>query len=227
MENRKNIAVEFNEFSRNYTNDMIGCVPYYKELIESFVKFLPDNFYPKSILDLGCGNGNITAQLLSRFPDATYTLVDASDEMINLCRNQFKNFDVIFSNSYFKDFSFCVDHYDLVVAGFSLHHCDTKEKKMLFKAIYSSLKKDGIFAYSDLMISKTNPDHPLLLSQWNRFVNHNFPNGEKWDWLMEHYAAFDKPTDYKSQLEWMKKAGFSFINTPFREGYWLHIQAVK
>ncbi len=123
MTTGKNIALEFNEFSKNYTNDMIGCVPHYLQLVSSFVKSLPANFNPNSILDLGCGNGNITAQLVSYFPNATFTLVDASSDMIDLCRNRFRGYDFIYTNKYFKDFLFNTENYDLVVAGFSLHHC--------------------------------------------------------------------------------------------------------
>lgn len=227
MEKGKNIALEFNEFSKNYTNDMIGCVPHYLELVSSFVKHLPENFNPTSILDLGCGNGNITAQLIKYFPKATYTLVDASPEMIELCRNQFKDYDINYYNKYFQDFLFTPESYDLIVAGFSLHHCDNTEKQSIFKDINSALKKGGIFSYSDLMISKTNPDHPKELEQWNKFVNISFPDGEKWAWIMEHYEAFDKPTDYLVQIEWLKNAGFSNIQIPFRKDYWVNLQAVK
>ncbi|RKS53073.1 ubiquinone/menaquinone biosynthesis C-methylase UbiE [Gillisia mitskevichiae] len=227
MESVNNIALEFNEFSKNYTNDMIGCVPHYKELISSFIKYLPDNFSPISILDLGCGNGNITSQLISHFPNATYTMVDASSEMIELCRKQFKSHNVIYSNMYFNDFIFKPESYDLIVAGFSLHHCDYKEKRSIFKAIYSSLKIGGMFSYSDLMINKTNPDHPVLLDEWHHFVNSNFPDGEKWAWVMEHYKAFDKPTDYLDQIECLRNVGFTNIQIPFKEGYWVYLQAVK
>jgi len=75
-----NIASEFNEFSKDYTNDMVKCVPYYNALISSFTEILPPDFQPLTILDLGCGNGNVTAQLLPSFPKSEYTLVDASDE---------------------------------------------------------------------------------------------------------------------------------------------------
>ena len=47
MEIGKNIAIEFNDFSKNYTNDMIGYVPHYLQLISSFAKYLPDNFNPQ------------------------------------------------------------------------------------------------------------------------------------------------------------------------------------
>ncbi|MBO6880732.1 class I SAM-dependent methyltransferase [Winogradskyella sp.] len=227
MKIKKNIALEFNDFSKNYTNDMIGCVPHYTELISSFVKHLPHDFYPKSILDLGCGNGNVSAQLMPHFPDATYTLVDASNEMINLCRKQFNAYNVIYANKYFKDFRFKNEEFDLIVAGFSLHHCDEVEKQSIFNNIYNSLKKGGVFSYSDLMINKTNPDHENLVESWKKFVNKSFPDGEKWAWIMEHYDAFDKPTDYFTQIEYLKSAGFDNIQTPFREGYWTHIQTVK
>ena len=221
------IAIEFNDFSKNYTNDMIGCVPHYLSLISSFTKYFPDNFNPKSILDLGSGNGNVTAQLIPSFPNATFTLVDASAEMINLCRSQFKDYDFIYDNKYFKDFLFKEKSYDLIAAGFSLHHCDENEKQSIFKNINTSLKKGGIFSYSDLMISKTNPDHPMLLEQWKEFVNTNFSDEKKWIWLMEHYEFFDKPTDYLVQIEWMRNSGFTNIQILFREDYWIHLQTVK
>jgi len=223
----KNIALEFNEFSKNYTNDMIGCVPHYLQLLSNFTKHFPDKFNPQSILDLGSGNGNVTAQLLPYFPKATFTLVDVSAEMIDLCRNQFNDYNFIYANKYFKDFIFKEENYDLIVAGFSLHHCDEKEKQHLFKKIYTSLKKGGIFSYSDLMISKTNPDHPMFLEKWKEFVNSNFSDGKKWNWLMEHYDAFDKPTDYMVQVDWMRNIGFSNIQIPFREEYWAYLQVVK
>lgn len=227
MPTGNDIALEFNDFSKNYTNDMIGCAPYYLQLVSSFVKSLPDNFNPNSILDLGCGNGNISAQLVAYFPKATFTLVDASSEMIDLCRNQFNDYDFIYSNKYFKDFLFNAESYDLIVAGFSLHHCDNTEKQSIFKDINSSLTKGGIFSYSDLMITKNNPDHPGLLKKWEKFVNNNFPDGEKWTWIMEHYEAFDKPTDYLVQIEWLKNAGFTNIQITFKKQYWVHLQAVK
>lgn len=227
MKTANTIALEFNDFSKNYTNDMIGCVPHYLSLISSVCNQFPDNFNPTSILDLGSGNGNVTAQLIPYFPNATFTLVDGSAEMINLCRSQFKEYNIVYVNTYFKDFLFEEGNYDLVVAGFSLHHCDDNEKQSLFKNIYTSLKKGGIFSYTDLMISKTNPDHEILLIKWKEFVNNNFSDGKKWTWLMEHYDAFDKPTDYMVQIEWLINSGFTDIQIPFKNEHWTHLQAIK
>ena len=227
MRIQEDIASEFNEFSANYTRDMIACVPYYLELISSFTTDLPISFDPKNILDLGCGNGNTTAEIIERFPNAEYELVDASQKMIDLCEYRFRDYKVRYLTSYFEDFTFTEDRYDMATAGFSLHHCDSEEKKTLFQSIRKSLKPGGIFAMSDLMISKKSDQHPQLLEDWKTFVMKSFPNTEKWKWLMEHYAEFDKPDNYDDQIEWLKEAGFSKVEIVFQEDYWIHIRATK
>ena len=227
MRIKDNIASEFNEFSKNYTNDMIRCVPHYLKLMSFFSDYLPVGFIPKHILDLGCGNGNVASRLLQLFPDSKFTLLDASEQMINICKTQFKDYQVEYVESYFKDHRFKDDYYDLITAGFSLHHCDSEEKKMLFQKINRSLKKGGVFSCSDLMINKNKPEHLKLLNAWRAFVYKSFPNGEKWKWLMEHYDEFDKPDDYNDQIKWLKEAGFKNIKLPIKEDYWIHIQAIK
>lgn len=227
MKIKDTIAEEFSEFSKNYTDDMIGCVPHYLKLMSCFTETLPEKLNPQNILDLGCGNGNVTSTLVKSFPNSAYTLLDASQEMLNLCKKRFENYTIEYVESYFNDFDFKENQYDLIVAGFSLHHCDSKEKRELFKKINSSLKKGGIFSYTDLMISKNNAEHSTLLKQWKVFVDTNFPDGEKWKWLKEHYDEFDKPDNYKDQLKWLKDAGFKTIEITTRKDYWMHLQTIK
>ncbi len=227
MRIRDNIENEFNVFSKDYTSDMMGCVPHYSKLVSAFTSCLPKNFIPKHILDLGCGNGNVTSKILQLFPESNFTLLDASQEMITICKSRFKSYKVEYVKSYFNDYRFKSDYYNLITAGFSLHHCDSEEKKSLFIHIYKSLKRGGIFSFSDLMVNRSKLEHSKLLKEWEAFVNRNFPDGEKWKWLMEHYNEFDKPDDYNDQIKWLQDAGFTIINLPFKEDYWINIQAVK
>ena len=206
---------------------MIRCVPHYEKLMSFFTEYLPKKFTPKNILDLGCGNGNVTSRLLQLFPESNFTLLDASQEMINLCKEQFKAYNVEYVESYFKDYKFKDNHFDLITAGFSFHHCNSEEKKTLFQSINWSLKKGGIFSCSDLMINKNKPEHLVLLKKWKSFVYESFPDGEKWEWLMEHYNAFDNPDDYKDQIKWLNEAGFKDVRLPTKENCWAHIQAIK
>ena len=41
------------------------------------------------VLDVGCGNGKVTAEIASRVPDGTVLGVDSSAEMIASARHQF------------------------------------------------------------------------------------------------------------------------------------------
>lgn len=218
---------EFNEFSVNYTEDMVRCVPHYLKLLSAFVENLPLDFKPKRILDLGCGNGNVTFELIQKFPDSHYVLLDASNEMIELCRRRFQGYDIEFITSYFKDYQFGTNNFDLITAGFSLHHCDLDEKQQIFRRIYKSLKPRGNFGYSDLMIDKNLPEHIQFLKEWELFVKSNYPNSDKWEWLMTHYLEYDKPDALDSQIKWLKEAGFGTIRETILGNYWTYLNAVK
>ncbi len=227
MRVKENIILEFDEFSNDYTQDMIKCVPHYEQLVSGIVSFLPPDFKASNILDLGCGNGNLIELLIARYPDSLYTLVDASPEMLKICRERFPDTRLAFFEGYFDDYIFTADHFDLITASFSFHHINSREKESMFKKIYGALREGGIFCSSDLMIHKSNPAHPVLLEEWKEFVIGNHSDDEKWNWLMEHYNTFDQPDDLKDQLEWLQMAGFSTVHVPWNKGHWVTIQAIK
>ena len=113
MKVKDSIAAEFDQFSGNYTEDMTKCVPHYPKLLSCFSDCLPDDFSPDTVLDLGCGNGNVTALLLNKFPRAHYTLLDASPEMLALCKQRFAGNNVTFIERYFRDYHFPQCRFDL------------------------------------------------------------------------------------------------------------------
>lgn len=226
MKLQNNIAEEFNEFSKNYTADMVKVVPYYLKLLEQFSQDLPTNLNPKHIMDLGCGNGNITNKLLKLYPKAHYTLLDASDNMLELCKAQFGSHNKTYVQSYFQDYEFPILQFDMVVAGFSIHHCNAKDKQRLLKHIYKSLKPNGVFMCSDLMVDKNTKEHEILLEFWKDFVL-NSSDQDTWEWLMEHYKTYDNPNNLIQQLKWLKQAGFTNYNISIYNTYWVHLKAFK
>jgi len=226
MKLQSNIVEEFNEFSKNYTADMVKVVPYYLKLLEQFSEDLPKDFNPKQILDLGCGNGNITHKLLERYPHADITLLDASESMLELCKAQFGTHNKTYVQSYFQDYEFPILQFDLVVAGFSIHHCNANEKQRLLKHIYKSLIPNGVFMCSDLMVDRNTKEHESLLEFWKDFVL-NSSDLETWEWLMEHYKTYDNPNSLNQQLKWLKQAGFTGFNIKIYNTYWVHLKAFK
>jgi trans-aconitate 2-methyltransferase len=55
--------------------------------IHDLLHFLGPDYHPASIIDLGCGPGNSTEILTTRFPNASITGVDASPAMLAKARN--------------------------------------------------------------------------------------------------------------------------------------------
>ena len=227
MKIKETLAAEFDRFSDNYTEDMIRCVPHYQRLLCSISDSLPEDLRASRILDLGCGNGNVTALLLEKFPEAAYTLLDASPDMLELCRQRFSGKNITCVRSYFRDYTFPENYFDLITACFSLHHSDSEEKRWIFPRLFVALKPGGIFTCSDLMINKGTTEHEELIREWEAFVNANHSDGEKWAWLAEHYEAYDRPDDYVDQESWLLNAGFHNVGVKWRAGNWVHFVAGK
>ncbi len=79
-----------------------------------------DSVEPRSILELGCGTGFLTSQLIDRFPNATIDAIDISDEMIRLAKHLLPSprvrWQVADMNQFQSDRT-----YDLIASSTALH----------------------------------------------------------------------------------------------------------
>ncbi len=221
------IGQVFNEMSDQYTDIMDEMVPHYRRLISSMLEYLPADFKPDKILDLGCGNGNVCELSMVRFPDAEYHLVDASDDMIQLCKTRFSGHSMTYEQNLFQHLNLPSDTYDLVLAGFSLHHLNAEEKVLFFASLLPSLSAEGIFTCADLFVNKNSVEHEQLLSEWNTFATAPGKSREDWDWVKSHYETYDKPDEYMAQRSWLLEAGFRDVKLSWNEGHWGCYHAFK
>ncbi len=227
MQLQDDLSSEFDHFSANYTADMTRLVPHYQALLLAMVDRIPSDFKATRILDLGCGNGNCTARLLKRFPKGEYNFVDASAEMLRHCQKRFPTINARYHQSYFQELSFPENSFDLIVAGFSLHHLKGPEKQPFFKQARSWLTPNGLLTFSDLMIDRNNEAiHAPFLREWQRFTFDNQSTPAEWEWLMDHYNTYDFPDDAQLQLQWLENAGFASAKITWQaDHYWTSIAA--
>ncbi|MDQ7783540.1 MAG: class I SAM-dependent methyltransferase [Desulfomonilaceae bacterium] len=76
-----------------------NCVPRYGEAVSVAAGWLDRLLIPKRgarIIDLGCGTGNTTEELVRLFPDGIITCVDGSREMIAVARTKLENREMEF-----------------------------------------------------------------------------------------------------------------------------------
>ena len=222
------IGQVFDEIADGYTSLMEDMVPHYRELITAMLSYLPQGFTPGRILDLGCGNGNVTAMCRVLYPEATYHLVDASAEMIGRCKARFGSKGMTYEQQFFQAMELQPDTYDLMIAGFSFHHVPAGEKQQLFAALHPALTEQGVLTSADLFINKDDePYHSEVIEQWRVFSFSNGRTQEDWDWVMEHYADYDRPSAFMDQKEWLEEAGFSKVTLSWNDGAWGCFHAIK
>ena len=108
------------------------------------------------ILDLGCGTGLELEEILKKSPESEIVCVDLSKEMLKKLEIKYKNYNIKTINQNFFDVDLGLDEYDYVISVMALHHFFEKEKLLLYKRIFTSLKENGLFINSDYIIDDQN-----------------------------------------------------------------------
>ena len=99
---------------------------------------------PKTIVDLGCGPGNSTAVLASRYPDARLVGMDSSPDMIKKAQSTLPNLK--FTVEDLRTYS-PPESVDLFFSNAVLHWLGKDERIALIKRLMQSQPSGGVFAF--------------------------------------------------------------------------------
>lgn len=190
-------------------------IPYFTQqhaVISAFLNF--PKIKPLKILDLGIGSGSLTEIILTRFPQAHVTGMDVSKSILEQCQKRFLNYQdrlkLIHSN--ITEFSF-KNHYDLIFAGFSLHHLSTPQKKKAFEKIANATKLDGIFIMRDIVKGATKEFTALYEKAWYNFIKSNKKDADD---FLENHKKHNQPETVEAQMAWLKEYGFQSTDCPWK-----------
>lgn len=147
------------------------------------------------VLDIGCGDGKITAEISMQLSNGSVVGVDKSEEMIHFARENFPSErfpNLIFKVMDAKNLGFNGE-FDVVFSNASLHW--VIDQLSVLKGIKKSLRPSGKILLQ--MGGRGNVDRALEIVEtmiksrkWNRyFTNSSFPYG------------FYGPEEYKTWLE--------------------------
>ena len=220
----KQAALEFIENADMYILERQKLFAIMKSL---YKHFLADNNKTIKILELGCGDGRVTHELLQIDANLEGTLIDGSAEMVENAKNRLKSYPGLkFIQNTFQELvnsNLLSETFDFVVSSLAIHHLQEDEKKTLFEYVYNHLNPSGFFLNMDVIRAPTESLENWYLKLWKEWIIEN-------EAKMEHSESFQNiPDQYKNnpdnnpdtlenQLKLLKSAGFSNVDCYYKYG---------
>lgn len=197
---------QFSKISAQYDSQRRNLIPEFDGFYGAAVDALdlPPN---AKVADLGAGTGIMAAQVLRRFPDARFELVDVSDKMLALAKKRFADFaGFLFVLSDFDSWT-PQGEYDAVVSALAIHHIEDSAKLSLYKKIFGALKDGGMFVNAEQVLGAT-PEEIKANSDARLAIVEKFMNADEAAVALER-LKLDKCATIAENLAMLSEAGFS------------------
>ncbi len=197
-------------------------------IMRSFYRHFISDAGRKCILDLGCGDGVVTHNLLSLDNDISATLVDPSAYMLDKARERFSDSDnITYVQASFQDLlqHDRIQHdYNFIVSSQAIHHLSTKEKKRLFVFILSHLKTGGYFMNIDVTLAPSENLEDWYMQLWNEWMNDRKADlgidRDLFKDIIRRYKKADenRPDTLEEQLNALSETGFREVDCFYKYG---------
>jgi SAM-dependent methyltransferase len=216
----------------NFLSGVRGGIPYAADQIEIMLRLVAAEGRPVvRFLDLGSGDGTLSAAILSRYPDAEAVLVDFSEPMMEAAR---RRIDGAASRHRFvlTDFGQSgwsrgiadAAPFDLVVSGFAIHHQPDAGKRAVYRAIFDLLSPGAFFI---------NVEHVRPATPWLEWVadelmidsihayHERAGTGKSRDQVArDHVHRPDKAANIlapvEAQCDWLREIGYEDVDCYFK-----------
>ncbi|MGE5309137.1 MAG: class I SAM-dependent methyltransferase [Deltaproteobacteria bacterium] len=203
------IKAHFEKEAAVFDRLFFKVMPEYRAMSEALAEALP---FPKaarpSVIDLGCGTGNLAEKVLARYTKARLTCVDMAENMLIMARAKLKGRSIEFRQADILKFPYKTC--DAVVSSLVLHHVEERQKPRFYRKLYSALRSGGAFYNIDIFVSPDPRLQKLFMEKWKAFMAAGLPRRRVNEMIARHQRE-DRPTDLASELGFMREAGFKRI----------------
>jgi len=219
------------EFGRNYLEKADIYIVERRRMfsiLRSFMGHFLSSSGKKQILDLGCGDGILTEELLQVDSSLTVTLLDGSDDMLAKARQRLGKFgDFRYVRASFQELlekDVLAERYAFVVSSMAVHHLTLSEKIMLFKRIHSLLEDGGYFVNIDVVLPPTEALDQWYIKLWKDWMDDKKSSlgldDEPSENIIKRYKDLseNKPDTLEGQLKALREIGFSEVDCFYKYG---------
>ena len=225
---RQSVGTFFDELIDGYAKTIERCFPRYREMLRALLDYLPRDREVQTILELGCGTGNLSLLLQQKYPEASIWFVDVSGDSLEVCQSRIgTSKQYAFDQHDFRDMQFDAGMFDLVTSSIAIHHLIPEEKQSLFEDINVWLKPDGIFSFADQMAGATDDLYSRHMLNWQTASLGAGSTEEEWTMWMQHQLEHDHHDNLIDHIGWLQAAGFSIVDVTWRYLLWTVMQCRK
>ncbi len=180
---------------------------------------------PGRILDLGCGIGDIGAEALRRFPNASLVALDGAPVMVERSKGTLASYGSrarVVSAPLESDWTDETgEDFDVVLSSEALHHLESEEKQGVCHCVFDVLAPGGVFIVND-RIAFPEDVWPHYVALWDGVRAaagfEPFPADLTYgEYKHQEAAGGDRPDDIEDQMVWLLEAGFEAV-----ECFWRH-----
>ncbi|MFC1926776.1 class I SAM-dependent methyltransferase [Chloroflexota bacterium] len=219
-------------FVKNYLTARKGY-PYSLDQLDIMVRIIKGQFPDvPCFLDIGSGDGVLSAVILEYFPGATGYLLDFSEEAVSAAKEKLDGFG---SQLKFLTLDYANDMhwyeklgnqipFDVIVSGYSIHHQHDERKRQLYEEIFDILKPGGLFLNLEQVSSETK----WVENIWDNLVI-DFLYAARSDTSKDRKQVADKYYDSREkgkninklsplelQCSWLREIGFQDVSIFFK-----------
>lgn len=212
----EHIRDAFNAFATEYDSQREFVIPDLKGFYTAAVWVAKTDRKAPDILDIGAGTGLLSAFFLQKFPDATFTLMDIAENMLEVAKERFRERGRI--RYVVCDYSKADlgGPYDIICSALSIHHLETNDKRQLFHRVFSALRPGGIFINADQADGETFYFRQRYLDYWNDFLETGPLNDSGRAEIFRRRDSLDKNEKLSVQLHLLEEAGFSDVDAVYK-----------
>ncbi len=219
------------EFTENYRDGADVFIVERKRMLDilrSFYRHFVRDGSRKSLLDLGCGDGIVTAVIADADPAIEATLVDGSGDMLAKAAERLGGLgSARYVRSSFQEMLQAdplKGTFDLVVSSLAIHHLAMEEKTALFRLIYEHLEPGGRFVNIDVVLGPSEELEQWYLALWREWIAERKRSlgiiDDRYDDIVQRYKDLEenRPDRLSDQLEALRSIGFRDVDCYYKYG---------
>jgi len=206
--------------TKKYDDDIVRSIPGHEELHRHIDQIIQRDYISREktkVLELGVGTGLTAERILRQIPNAEYTAVDFSEQMLAGARRRLSQYKIKFVNGDYSQIELPTNN-DLVVSVVGIHHQETDaDKKSLFQRIYDSLNETGAFIFGDLVTYRNSEEATLNEARHFHHLVENAQNEESLREWVHHHKFLNKLAPLEDQVEWLRGVGFREVTAVYQK----------